>query len=199
MSFRCRRHSRRIETKELLPFLIADPEFLLIGWQANSMGTMTNRLVTRNHALQNLAGFQVDNVKADSFAQTYIRNGVRTVHGVRKDAVLAHIFYLLYHLFVNRVEDGEHRLGPQIDQPAIQTDEAVVGLRPYPNPLEQVSILGVDDKESSVLGLVPPSTGHIELLPVYRDRGSVGTDFIGFLPYDLVFFQVKGADPPVRC
>src|SRR5262245_43834572 len=92
MSLRCRRHSRRVEDEEFLAFLIADPEFRLIGRQADSMGTMTNRLGTRNHAVQSLAGFQVDNVKADSLPQTYIRDGIGTVHGVREYAVLAHIF-----------------------------------------------------------------------------------------------------------
>src|SRR5687767_8122499 len=80
MALRLRRHLRGIEDKELLTFLVADPEFRFIRSESCPMGSMANRFTPCDNPVRSLARFEIHNVKAHSFSQADIRDAIGAVH-----------------------------------------------------------------------------------------------------------------------
>ena len=89
-------HLRGVEDEELLPILIADPEFLLIRCQASAVRPVCNGLtipgIGCHHAMERLAFPEIEHVKADVLAEADVSGAVAAIDCEREDTALADAF-----------------------------------------------------------------------------------------------------------
>src|SRR5438128_2483096 len=130
--------------------------------------------------------------RLEGYGKTYVideanlADPVPAIHGVRKDASLAHILDLPDHAIRGRIKDRQHLSGTEIHPSAVETHDAVVGLRPDLDALYELAVVGVDDQITAILPRIPPAGGNIELLAIHCDRRSIAAGVIGLFPDDLL-------------
>ena len=100
-----RRHFRGVVNEQLFALLIADPEFRFIGRESGSVRTVRNLFFSRKNAMQSLAFFKVDHIKADMIAEAHIGDAVGAIHGVGEDSSFAHVLDLPDQAVVGRIKN----------------------------------------------------------------------------------------------
>src|SRR5437763_116314 len=89
------------------------------------------------------------------------------------------------------------RFSSEVSKPPIQACDAIMSGDPGRKALEEFAIVRVHHQETAVGAPQPPSSRHIELLPIRSDAGSVATAVVLFFPEDLFCFQIERAKPAV--
>ncbi len=135
--------------------------------------------------MQNSSGLQIDHIKTHMIAEANVADALLAVHGVREDAFFAYVVDLADQAIRGRIEDGQHRSGAEIHAAAVETHDAVVGLRADVDSLDEVAILRVDDENTAIVARIPPAGGYIELRAIHGDGGSVAARVVGLVPDDL--------------
>src|ERR1051325_471605 len=111
---------------------------------------MFDGLLAGDDAMDGFAGFEIDDIEADGFAEANIGVAILAVDGVWEDTEFANVFDLEGDLFVTRVEHGQHSVGAEKNAAAVEGDDAVVGLRADGDAAEEISVFGVHDEEAAV-------------------------------------------------
>ena len=135
--------------------------------------------------MQNFAGLQIDYIKTHMIAEANVADALLAVHGVREDAFFAYVLDLPDQAIRGRIEDGQHCSGAEIHAAAVETHEAVVGLRADVDSLNELARLRVDDENTAIVARIPPARGHIKLPAIHGDGGSVAARVVGLFPNDL--------------
>src|SRR3954468_10138164 len=155
---------------------------------------MLDRLFAGDDSLDGLAGFEIDNIEANGFAEADIRITILSVDGEGKHPGFTHIFDLRDNLLVARVEHREHRFCAEKNVAAVEGDDAVVGLRANGDTVKKVSVLGIDDEEAAVFALVPPASRNEDFFAVGADARTIAAGVVSLFPKDFVRFQINAAE-----
>src|SRR5215471_20240296 len=138
--------------------------------------------------MQNFSGLQIDHIKTYMIAEANVTDTLLAVHGVREDASFANVLDLPDHAIRGRIEDGQHRSGAEIHVTAVETHDAVVGLRADIDSFNEIAVLRFDDENTAIVARIPPARGNIELRAIQSDGGSVAARVVGLFPDDLFGF-----------